>query len=141
MNEEQLQNFNVMNISDTSEEGYILECDLDYPIELHDSHNDYPLAPESMIVEDELLSKYSKKLKTELHISGKPMGKLIPNLRNKRKYVLHYRNLKLYLSLGVKLTKIHRGIIFTQSDWLEVIHISQHKYAKRGEKCFRERFF
>ena len=107
MTEEELENFDVSNISDSSAEGYILECDLDYPIVLHDSHSDYPLAAETMIVEDEFLSKYSKNLKTELKIRGKPMGKLIPNLRNKRNYVLHYRNLKLYLSLWMKLTKIH----------------------------------
>ena len=65
--------------------GYVLEVDLEYPSELHDLHNDYPLAPESMV------------------ING--VKKLTPNLNNKIKYVLHHRNLKQYLSLGLKLTK------------------------------------
>ena len=51
------------------------------------------------------------------------MKKVIPNLRKKAKYVLHYKNLQLYLSLGMKLTKIYRVLKFKQSDWLENISI------------------
>ena len=43
--------------------GYFIECDLEYPEELHDLHNDYPLAPEKLIVEDDWLSPYCKQLK------------------------------------------------------------------------------
>jgi hypothetical protein len=56
----------------------ILEVDLDYPEELHDLHNDYPLAPES------------------IRLDGSTVDKLIPNLNNKKSYVVHYENLKLY---------------------------------------------
>ena len=44
--------------------------------------------------------------------------KLIPNLSNKTNYVVYYRNLRLYLSLGMKLTKILRVLKFKQSDWM-----------------------
>ena len=48
---------------------------------------------------------------------------LIPILGDRTNYLLHYRNLQLYLSLGMKLTKIHRLLKFQQSDWLKNILI------------------
>ena len=76
-----------------------LEVDLEYPEDLHDLHNDYPLAPE--------------------HIKNGNLEKLIPNLNNKTNYVVHNENLKLYESLGLKITKIHRGIKLEESAWLK----------------------
>ena len=59
------------------------------------------------------------------------VNKLIPNLDNKSKYVLHYRNLQLYLSLGMKLTKIHEILKFRQSDLSEkYIHFNRDKRKK-----------
>ena len=77
----------------------IMEIDLEYPKSLHDWHNDYPLAPEQIEI---------NKIK-----------KLIPNLGDKEKYELHHENLKQYESLGLKIKKIHRGIKFEESRWLE----------------------
>ena len=45
--------------------------------------------------------------------------KIIPNLSNKSKYLIHYKNLQLYLSFGVKLTKVYKIWKFKQSDWLK----------------------
>ena len=99
--------------------GLILEVDLEYPEELHDLHNDYPLAAEKIKVTKEMLSKYCKKFQINIIYQLDLVHKLIPTLSNKKNYVLHYRNLQLYLSLGLKVDKIHRVLEFKQSPWLK----------------------
>lgn len=91
----------IKDISDTAETGYVLEVDLEYPKELHDAHNDLPFCPENLVPPN---SKYSK---------------LIPNLRSKEKYIIHYTYLKQCLNFGLILTKIHRAVKFTQTPWLK----------------------
>ena len=87
------------SISSTVGTGCILEVDLEYPDELHNLHNEYPLAPERVVVNK--------------------VDKLIPNLNNKTKYVLHHKNLELYLDMGMKLTKVHRGVKFLEKPWMK----------------------
>ena len=77
----------------------ILEVDLEYPRDLHDLHNYYPLAPERLKI--------------------KNVEKLIPNLWDKEKYIVHHETLKLYLGLGLKVKKIHRGIKFREKAWMK----------------------
>ena len=115
--------FDLNSISEKSPTGYILQVDLEYPDELHVLHNDYPLAPEKLAICYDMLSDYCKKIADEYEIKVGDVEKLIPNLGNKTNYVLHYRNLQLYLSLGMKLTKIHRVLKFKQSDWMKKISI------------------
>ena len=81
--------------------GLILEVDLDYPNKLHNLHNDYPLAPEKVEVTKEMQSPYSQNVATKFGISTGLVHKLIPTLTKKEKYVLHYRNLQLYIDLGL----------------------------------------
>ena len=50
-----------MSVSEKSLIGYFLEVDLQYPDELHELHNDYPLASEKLAVSSDILSKYCKK--------------------------------------------------------------------------------
>ena len=59
-----------------------------------------------------MLSKYCKKIADEYEIKVGDIKKLISNLGTKTNYVIHYRNLQLYLSLGTKLTKIHGVLKF-----------------------------
>ena len=97
-----------MSINEKSLVGYLLEVDFEYPDKLHELHNDYPLASEKIAVSSDMLSKYCKKSADKYEIKVGDLKKLIPNLRNKTSYVVHYKNLQLYLSLGMKLIKIHR---------------------------------
>ena len=81
-------------------------------------HYDYPLALEKLVVSSDMLSKYCRKIADKYEIKVADVKKFIPNLYNKTKYVLHYRNLQLYLSVGMKLKKIHGVLKFKQSDWI-----------------------
>ncbi len=74
-------------------------------------------------------------LKERLGIKGKSSTKLVPNLETKHNYVLHYRNLKYYLSKGMILRKVHRAIGFTQSCWLKPyidFNTEQRKLARNN---------
>ena len=99
----------------------ILEVEIEYPENLHYLHNDYPLAPEQIMVNK--------------------VSKLIPNLGNKKKYVLHYENLKQYLRLGLKLTHIHRGIKFKESPWLKKYISLNTKLRTEAKNEFEKDFF
>ena len=114
-----VDNFDENSISEKSPIGYILEVDLEYPEELHVLHNDFPLPPEKLAIPYEMLSDCSKKIADKYGIKVVDVKKIIPNVGNKSNYVLLYRNLQLYLSLGMKLTKIHQVLKFKQSDWMK----------------------
>ena len=99
--------------------GYSLEVDLEYPQKLHDLHNDYPLVTEKLQITPDMSSKYFSDIANKYSIKVGGVNKLVPNLRDKKKHVVNYRNLQLYLSLGMKLSTIHRVLKFKQSNWLE----------------------
>lgn len=121
--------------------GYALEVDLEYPIELHDLHNDYPLAVEKMAISNEMKSEYSIKLSDDL-LAGKGfIPKLVPNLYNKYKYKCHIRNLKQYLQLGLKLLKVHRVLQFNQSAWLKPYIDFNTEQRQRAKNDFEKDFF
>ncbi len=118
------KNFKWMNaneLKDWRSKPCILEVDLEYPKELHDLHNEYPLAPERLLV-------------------GK-VEKLIPNLNDKKKYVLHHENLKLYLKMGLKLTKIHRGITFEESCFMRSYINLNTNMRTKGTTDFEKDFY
>ena len=101
--------------------GCILEVDLEYPDELHDLHNEYPLAPEN----------------TEVN----KVPKLIPNLNNKSKYVIHYKNLQQYEQPGLRITKVHRGIKFNESEWLKKYIDLNTELRTKATNEFEKDFF
>ena len=117
-----ISNFKWMkNLNNWRNRPCILEVDLEYPEELHDLHNEYPLAPESLNVGN--------------------VDKLIPNLMNKERYIIHGDNLLFYESLGLKISKVHRGITFKESLWLkEYIDLNTGLRAK-ATNTFEKDFF
>ena len=90
-----------MSKKDDSLHGCFLEVDLDYPKNLHEDHNDFPMAPEKIKIKEEMLSQYCLEIKEETDIKEGVCKKLIPNLMPKNNDVVHYKNLKYYLSKGL----------------------------------------
>ena len=127
--------------NDESEKGLVLEVDLEYPGELHDLHNDYPLAAEKIKVTEDMLSPYCREIAEKFEVKVGLVEKLVPTLSNKEKYVLHYRNLQLYMSLGLKLTKIHRALEFDQSPWLKPYIDFNTKKRAGAKNSFEKDFF
>ena len=99
-------------------EGFILKVDLEYPEDLHNAHNAYPLAPERMVVQKKIDVRVSAQ-PPRRWVAPTEVEKLVPNLHNKDRCVFQYRNLQLYTSLGMRLTKVHRALRFDQSPWME----------------------
>ena len=119
MTKKQIEKVNLGMCVADSKKGMIMEVDLEYPSHLHKLHNYYPLAAEKIRVNKDMLSPYCEIIRDKYGISIGQVSKLIKSLGKKEKYVLHYRNLQLYLSLGLKLKKVHLVLEFDQSPWLK----------------------
>ena len=137
----QIENINLGKYTENSNKGMILEVDLEYPTELHNSHNDYCVAAEKLRVTKNMLSPYCKQILEKFNITIGQVEKLIPTLADKQKYVLHYRNLQLYLDLGLKLKKIHRVLMFNQSPWLKKYIDFNTQKRTHAENSFEKDFF
>ena len=141
LSQNQIEKTNLGKYTENSKKGLILEVDLEYPQELHDLHNDYPLGPEKVKVAKDMLSDYCKKIADKFNTSPGLVHKLIPTLNDKEKYILHYRNLQSYLSLGLKLKKIHRVLEFNQSPWLKQYIDFNTQKRTHAKKSFEKHFF
>ena len=114
---------NVMEWNENDNFAYILEVDLEYPKELHDEHSDYPLAPENTNVLETYLSDHQRELFKHYYNGKEPKDektpKVILNLKDKDRYVVHIKALKFYLEKGMKVSQYHRIIKFQQRAWLK----------------------
>ena len=84
-----IDEFDINSVSEKSDTRYFLQVDPEYPDELHELHNDYPLAPEKLAIPSDMLSKYCKEIADKYKRKVGNVKKLIPNLGNKTKYLLH----------------------------------------------------
>ena len=141
LSQDDISNFDVENIDDTADTGYICEVDLEYPHQLHNLHSDYPVAPEPMVITSDMLSPYSRQLLNDLQLQPGKTPKLVPNLLNKTKYVLHGKALKQYVQLGLKLVKVHRILAFHQSPWLDAYITFNTEKRKLASNDFEKDFF
>ena len=111
----------IKNYDEDSDKGYILEVDVKYPKKLHDLHSDLPFLPKRM--------KINK------------CKRLVCNLRNKKKYVVHIRSLKQALNHRLKLKKVHRIIEFNQEAWLETYIDMNAELRKIAKNDFKKDSF
>ena len=121
--------------------GWILEVDLEYPEELHNLHNDYPLAPEKRATEPWKMSEYQRKLMADLGLEPPDTEKLMLTLEDKEKYVVHYKNLQFYLSQGMKLKKVHRVLEFDQEPWMKPYIKMNTDFRKPAKSDFESDFY
>ena len=116
-----LEKANDSMINPIKKKGFIFEVDLEYPEDLWESHNDYPLAPE------------------KLKVGG--VDKLISHFKPHKNYVIHYRNLRQCLEMGLKITAVYRGITFNQSPWMEPYIRKNTELRKTAANSFKKDFF
>ena len=129
----------VLQQEDYQDTGYFFEVDLEYPEELHDTHDQYPLAPEHLEIKEEMLSNYQKKLAKDLNIKVGG-SKLCLTLLDKKEYICHYRNLKLYLKKGMKIKKVRRVLQFQQSPWIKPYIDLNTRLRQEAKNKFEQNF-
>ena len=111
----------IKNYNENNDKGYIFEVDVKYPKRLHELHSDLPFLSERVEV---------NKCK-----------KLVCNLFNKKKYVVHINALKQALNHGLKLKKIHKGIKFNQEAWLKPYIDMNTELTKAAKNDFEKDLF
>ena len=111
----------ISELATGTDKGYVLEVDVSYPKELHNSHNGLQFMCERM------------------EING--IEKLVSNLRDKKNYIIHFQVLNKALQHGLRLDRIHRVIEFDQSPWLKsyIDFITQLRMAATND--FEKDFF
>ena len=109
-----------MNLSKKDKRGYLLEVNVEYPKELHENHNELPFLVE--------------KMKTE-------RGGLVPNLEDKKGYVVHIKALNQALRHGLKLKKVHGVIEFQKSKWMKAYIMLNTRLRKDAKNEFEKDFF
>ena len=132
----------ILDTTDDSRWGFIVECDLEYPDDLHDDHKDFPLAPTKECVKPFWLSEYQFETLHDINLKGNfKLKKVLQTIYNKERYTLHYITLKLYVSLVLKVKKVHRCLKFTQSKWLSPYIDLNTDMHQRAANKFEENFF
>jgi len=130
----------ILSKKENNKHGWILEVDLEYPAELHEEHNSYPLAPEKKTVKKEWMSDYQKGLMKDLDLKPPDSKKLLLTLHDKKNYVVHYRNLQFYLKQGMTLKCVHRVLEFEQERWMEPYIRMNTEFRKKAKSDFKKNF-
>ena len=131
--------FDLNEYNSNSSKGCVLEVDLEYPKELRELHSDYPLDPDKIKIKRKMLSEYQLKIADLYNILIGNVRKLVTNLFDKEKCVIHYEKLQIYLSLRLKLKKMHRVLELNQSQWLKLYIEFNTQKGIEAEKMIRQK--
>ena len=131
----------ILNKKENGKTGWILEVDLEYPRELHEEHDSFPLAPEKKVVKKEWMSDYQRRLINDLDMNPLDSKKLLLTLQDKNNYVVHYRNLQFYLNQGMKLKRVHKVLEFDQECWMEPYIMMNTEFRKEAKSDFEKNFY
>ena len=130
----------VLKTDDNNDVGYIVECDLLIPKEIHNKLKQYPPAPEILTPDNEWMSDYQLDLQKKLNIKSKS-DKLVPHLMDHKNYCIHYRNLKYLVGLGIEIGPVHNIVSFKQKQWLKPYIEFNTEMRKQAKNEFEKDFF
>jgi hypothetical protein len=137
LSQDEVANLDLQNLDDDGKFGYLYEVDLHFPAKLHDLMQDFPICPDNISIVEEMRSQFSR------NIGSKKSGDyLIGHFYLHEKYVLDYRYLKLALTLGIKMVKVHRVVRYRQKPmfkpFVEQCTELRIKASKNGNKFHEE---
>jgi len=136
----------IMSLDPNGNKGCLLKVKLKYPQNLHDKHNDYPLAPEKKDIKVKEILNYNKIIlqnisAKELDDESIESSKLVPNLNDKDDYVLDFRNLQFYISQGMELMEVKEVLTFDQSPFMKPYIDFNSSKRQESKNDFEKDFF
>ena len=132
-----------------SNNGNLLEVDIEYPKQLHKAHENLPFLPERRKplskpyehkIDNDIKRAHNKVFK-QFSINHKPKNKLISTIQDKEKYVVNMSTLKQALDHGLILKEAHRVIEYNQSNWLKPYIGKNTKLRSNAKNEFEKNFF
>ena len=128
----------ILNTPDDKENGYFLEVDLKYSDNIKEKTKHFPFCPENKKIDSDKYNDYMNKIKPKNYKKSK---KLICDWPDKKKYLIHYSILNIYIKHGVVVVKIHEIISFKQSKWLESYISFNTQKRNKAKNDFEKDFF
>src|SRR5208337_1398127 len=122
MTQEELNSIDWVHVDTEGDEGYTLEVTLEYPAAIHDETLDLPFAPERLTPKSDWLSDMQhaqRKLAYAQESTYHGTAKLLLTQFHKRNYVVHFKILQFYLKHGMRISKLHRGVMYVQAAFFE----------------------
>ncbi len=126
----------VIELSNTGEKGYLFEVDIHYPDSLHDLHNGYALGPVSQSVKKDNLNSWQ-----QVDYKESSIKKLITSFEDKNNYIVNYRLLKLFIQQGLKITKFHKVLEYSQDNYMASYIMKNTNMRKHARNDFERDLF